>query len=145
MVLRPRIAGDFAPAGLSRWSSTGRGRLSDPQRHRRDPYRARNQNFKDAAAALRRGHIHSRLLYDHLDARRFDPLVRETLRLARRAQQAIGQFIDHYNHHRCHESIGNVTPADTYFGRAPQILEERRKIKEKTLKLRRLHNQAQAA
>lgn len=60
-------------------------------------------------------------------------------------EQAISQFIDHYNHHRCHESIGNVTPADAYFGRAPQILEERRKIKEETFKLRRLHNQAQAA
>ena len=33
-------------------------------------------------------------------------------------EQAISQFIDHYNHHRCHESIGNVTPADAYFGRA---------------------------
>lgn len=60
-------------------------------------------------------------------------------------EQAISQFIDYYNHHRCHESIGNVTPADAYFGRAPQILEERRKIKEETFKLRRLHNQAQAA
>ena len=36
--------------------------------------------------------------------------------------QAICQFIDCYNHHRCHESFGNVTPADAYFGRAPQIL-----------------------
>ena len=60
-------------------------------------------------------------------------------------ERAIGQFINHYNHHRCHESIGNVTPADAYFGRAPQILEERKKIKEETLKQRRLYNQAQAA
>lgn len=60
-------------------------------------------------------------------------------------EQAISQFIDHYNHHRCHESIGNVTPADAHFGRGPQILEERRNIKEETLKQRRFHNQAQAA
>lgn len=60
-------------------------------------------------------------------------------------KHAIGQFIDHYNHHRCYESIGNVTLADAYFGCAPQILADRKKIKDETLKQRRLHNQAQAA
>jgi transposase InsO family protein len=60
-------------------------------------------------------------------------------------EQAVGAFIDHYNHVRCHESIGNVTPADAYFGRAPAILEERRRIKTETLKQRRLLNQKQAA
>ena len=38
-------------------------------------------------------------------------------------EAAIGDFVDHYNH-RVHESLGNVTPADVYFGRAPAILEE---------------------
>ncbi|WP_170429650.1 hypothetical protein [Ruegeria arenilitoris] len=36
-------------------------------------------------------------------------------------EQAITQYIDHY---RCHEIVGNVTPADAYFGRTPKILEE---------------------
>ena len=60
-------------------------------------------------------------------------------------EQAVGAFIDHYNHVRCHESIGNVTPADAYFGRAHAILAQRRRIKTETLKQRRLLNQTQAA
>lgn len=27
-------------------------------------------------------------------------------------EQAIGQFVDHYNHRRYHESLNNLTPAD---------------------------------
>jgi putative transposase len=60
-------------------------------------------------------------------------------------EAAIGDFIEHYNNHRCHESIGNVTPADAYFGRAEAIISERRRIKEKTMKRRRLINQRHAA
>lgn len=33
----------------------------------------------------------------------------------------IGKFISYYNHHRYHESINNLTPADVYFGRAQAI------------------------
>ena len=50
-----------------------------------------------------------------------------------------------YNHSRCHESLGNVTPADAYFGRAAAILSERRRIKEQTIRQRRLLNQMHAA
>ena len=57
----------------------------------------------------------------------------------------IGAFIDHYNNHRYHESLGNVTPADAYFGRAQAILKQRQKIKLKTLEHRRLQYQKQAA
>jgi len=32
-------------------------------------------------------------------------------------EQAIEAFFDHYNHRRYHESLGNLTPADIYFGR----------------------------
>ena len=60
-------------------------------------------------------------------------------------EQAIAAFIDHYNHNRYHESLGNLTPADMYFGRAQGILNERRKIKDQTMKQRRLLNQRQAA
>jgi transposase InsO family protein len=58
---------------------------------------------------------------------------------------AIAAFIDHYNNHRYHESIGNLTPADVYFGRGETILAERRRIKHKTIQNRRLNHQRQAA
>jgi transposase InsO family protein len=60
-------------------------------------------------------------------------------------EAAIGDFVDHYNDRRCHESLGNVTPADAYFGRAAAILRERRRIKEETIRQRRLLNQMHAA
>ncbi|MET4126792.1 hypothetical protein ACSSV6_000941, partial [Roseovarius sp. MBR-38] len=49
------------------------------------------------------------------------------------------------NHHRYHESLGNLTPADVYFGRGPAILAEREKIKAQTIQNRRLIHQRQAA
>ena len=60
-------------------------------------------------------------------------------------EQAVEAFVEYYNHHRYHESIGNLTPADVYFGRGDTILSERRNTKEKTMKQRRLINQKRAA
>ena len=60
-------------------------------------------------------------------------------------QAAIAAFIDHYNNHRYHESIGNLTPADVYFGRGETILAERRRIKQQTIQNRRLNHQRQVA
>ncbi len=60
-------------------------------------------------------------------------------------ERAIAAFVEHYNHSRYHESLGNVTPADVYFGRGQTILNERRTTKEKTMKQRRLINQKRAA
>ena len=60
-------------------------------------------------------------------------------------ETAIGEFVEHYNHRRCHESLGNVTPADAYFGRAPAILSERQRIKHDTIRRRRLLSQQRAA
>ena len=57
----------------------------------------------------------------------------------------IEAFVDHYNHQRYHESINNVTPADVYFGRDKDILEQRERIKRKTLEARRLHHRQHAA
>jgi len=57
----------------------------------------------------------------------------------------IEAFIQHYNHQRYHESLGNVTPADAYFGRADAIIQQRERIKRNTINQRRLQHQKQAA
>ena len=44
-------------------------------------------------------------------------------------ERQIEAFVEHYNHRRHHESLGNVTPADAYFGRASAIIEQRERIK----------------
>jgi transposase InsO family protein len=60
-------------------------------------------------------------------------------------ERRIGAFVDHYNHRRYHESIGNLTPADVYLGRGAAILERRDAIKRKSIEHRRLlHQQATA-
>ncbi len=38
------------------------------------------------------------------------------------ARQRIGHFIDHYNFQRLHQGIGNLAPADRFFGAAPEVL-----------------------
>ncbi len=60
-------------------------------------------------------------------------------------ERQIEAFIEHYNHRRYHESLGNVTPADAYFGRAADIIEQRERIKQKTVELRRLQHRKLAA
>ena len=57
----------------------------------------------------------------------------------------VEKFIDHYNNHRYHESLQNLTPADVYFGRAQTILMERERTKQKTIDLRRLQYRNHAA
>ncbi|MGH1460377.1 MAG: IS3 family transposase [Paracoccaceae bacterium] len=57
----------------------------------------------------------------------------------------IEAFVTHYNNQRYHESINNVTPADVYFGRDKAILQQRERIKRKTLETRRLHHRKRAA
>src|SRR5271166_3072143 len=57
----------------------------------------------------------------------------------------IGRFVEHYNHHRYHESLKNLTPADVYFGRGQTILRMRERIKRDTIQNRRLQHQNKAA
>jgi len=57
----------------------------------------------------------------------------------------IEAFVADYNPLRDHEGIGNLTPADVYFGRGQTILIERERIKRQTIANRRLLHQREAA
>ncbi len=60
-------------------------------------------------------------------------------------RQKIDAFVEHYNHRRYHESLQNLTPADVYFGRGQTILQQRERIKRKTIETRRLLHRKSAA
>ena len=70
-------------------------------------------------------------------------ILLENYYLPRDLVKQIGQFLDHYNNRRYHESLSNVTPAEAYLGRDTAIIESR-KIKEMTIQTRRLNHQRQA-
>mgnify|MGYP006099895711 FL=1 len=55
-------------------------------------------------------------------------------------EQAIGRWVQHYNHERYHESLDNVTPSDDYHGRSEEILDQRAIIKSRTMIRRKVQN-----
>ena len=52
-------------------------------------------------------------------------------------QEHLQRFIRYYNHERYHESLDNLTPADVFYGRDQDILEQRQPIKHNTMSMRR--------
>ncbi len=52
-------------------------------------------------------------------------------------QEHLQRFINYYNHERYHESLNNLTPADVFYGRDQDILEQRQQIKLNTMIQRR--------
>ena len=60
-------------------------------------------------------------------------------------ERQVATLVDHYNHRRYQESIGNLTPADVYFGRRDIIMLERERIKRETITQRRLLHREAAA
>src|SRR3990172_4975252 len=57
-------------------------------------------------------------------------------------ERAVAAFVDYYNHRRYHEGIGNVTPADAYYGRRQAILDRRKEVSRRTLQQRRAYHRA---
>jgi len=55
-------------------------------------------------------------------------------------EAGISGFVDYYNNQRYHESLENLKPADVYFGWDKQIKDERKRIKKKTLQMRKIEN-----
>ena len=55
-------------------------------------------------------------------------------------EQAIGRWVQYYNHERYHESLDNVTPSDDYHGRSEEILDQRAIIKSRTMNQRKVQN-----
>jgi len=59
-------------------------------------------------------------------------------------RRAIAEFIEYYNHRRYHEGIGNVAPADVYYGRRQAILKRREELKRITLQERFQYNRSRS-
>jgi putative transposase len=55
-------------------------------------------------------------------------------------ERAVDAFVDYYNYRRYHEGIGNVTPADLYYGRRDEIVERRKEVSKRTLQQRRYYH-----
>lgn len=56
--------------------------------------------------------------------------------------EAIDRFYQFYNHERYHESLGNVTPADIYYGQAQARIERRKAVQARTKQERRARFEA---
>lgn len=52
-------------------------------------------------------------------------------------ENALEKFVHTYNNERYHESLQNLTPADVYYGRGEQILQESQKLKKQAMNQRR--------
>lgn len=59
-------------------------------------------------------------------------------------RRAIAEFIEFYNYRRYHEGVGNVAPADVYYGRRDEILKRREEQKRVTLEERFRYNRSRS-
>ena len=54
-------------------------------------------------------------------------------------RRRLSDWVEWYNNHRYHEALDNLRPVDVYEGRAEKIKRERRMIKEKSMRKRRIN------
>jgi putative transposase len=54
--------------------------------------------------------------------------------------RALEAFLHWYNYEHYHESIGNLHPADVYFGRVEAIVQKRKQLQEQTKKAHKKAN-----
>jgi putative transposase len=59
-------------------------------------------------------------------------------------RRAIAEFIEFYNLRQYHQGIGNVAPADVYYGRRDGILKRREELKRLTLEERFRYNRGRS-
>ena len=52
-------------------------------------------------------------------------------------QEHLQRLVSYYNYERYHESLKNLTPADVFYGRGEEIVEQREMIKRNTLAMRK--------
>ena len=55
-------------------------------------------------------------------------------------RRTMQDLIEYYNHRRYHEAIGNVTPADVYYGRREATLRRRAEQNQRTIEQRLRYN-----
>ena len=57
-------------------------------------------------------------------------------------ESEVGKFISYYNKKRYHESLGNVTPNDVFYGRRKNISKERNEKRRMTIDRRKIYNRS---
>ena len=82
---------------------------------------------------------------DQIDSNHIWRILLENYYLPGDLEARIAAFVADYNHLRHYESIGNLTPANVYFGRDQIFLIERERIKRQTIANRRLLHRRKAA
>ena len=119
---KPRLLSDNGPCYIS-------GELKEYLKNQEIDHTRGRPNYPQTQGKIERYHRSMKNII-HLD----------NYYLPQELETRISDWVDYYNSSRYHESLGNITPANKYEGREDQIFSERRKTKEKTLRLRRKIN-----
>lgn len=105
------------------------------------------QEFKDFLNKEKMLPIHGRPLHPQTQGKieRYNRSLKNHIKLenyysTEELERAVEQFVEYYNHHRYHEAINNLTPAQVYYNKGAEKLQERKRCKIRTLKRRKEQN-----